>query len=33
MADWYNKKKYLHEIQYTEIFAVADAETRDAKIP
>ena len=26
------KKKYLDEIQYTEVFAVADAETRNAKI-
>ena len=24
---------YLDEIQYTEVFAVADAKTRDAKIP
>ena len=27
------KKKYLDEIQYTEVFAVADAKTRNAKIP
>ena len=27
------KKIYLHEIQYTEVFAVADAKTRNAKIP
>ena len=26
-------KKYLDEIQYTEVFAVADAKTRNAKIP
>ena len=30
MAD---KKKDLVEIQYTQIFAVADARIRDAKIP
>ena len=28
-----NDNKYLDEIQYTEVFAVADAKTRDAKIP
>ena len=27
------KKIYLDEIQYTEVFAVADAKTRNAKIP
>ena len=27
------KKIYLDEIQYTEVFAVADAKTRDTKIP
>ena len=27
------KKKYLDEIQYTEVFAVADFKTRNAKIP
>ena len=27
------KNKYLDEIQYTEVFAVADAKTRNAKIP
>ena len=27
------KKKYLDEIHHTEVFAVADAETRNAKIP
>ena len=33
MAAWNNKKNiYLDEIQYTEIFAVTNAETRDAKI-
>ena len=26
-------KKYMDEIQYTEVFAVADAKTRNAKIP
>ena len=26
-------KKYLDEIQYTEVFAVADAKTRNTKIP
>ena len=26
------KKKYSYEIQYTEVFAVADAKTRNAKI-
>ena len=34
MADQNNlKKKYLDEIQYTEVLAVADAKTRNAKIP
>ena len=34
MADWNNlKEKYLDEIQYTKVFAVADAKTRNAKIP
>ena len=33
MADRNNlKKKYLDGIQYTEFFAVADAEIRDTKI-
>ena len=27
------KKIYLDEIQYTEVFAIADAKTRNAKIP
>ena len=27
------KKKYFDGIQYTEVFAVADAKTRNAKIP
>ena len=27
------KKKYLDEIQYTKVFAVADVKTRHAKIP
>ena len=34
MADEYNfKKKYPDEIHYTEVFPVADAKTRNAKIP
>ena len=34
MADENNSKKiYLDEIQYTEVLAVADAKTRNAKIP
>ena len=34
MADYNNLKKiYLDETQYTEVFAVADAKTRNAKIP
>ena len=32
MADQNNLKKYLDEIQYTEVFAVADAKIRNAKI-
>ena len=34
MVDWNDKNKYINldEIQYTEVFAVADAKTRDAKI-
>ena len=27
------KKKYLHEIQYTEVFAVAGSKTRNSRIP
>ena len=33
MADWNDKLIDLDEIQYTEVFVVADAKTRDAKIP
>ena len=34
MADRNNKKKKdLYEVWYTEVFAVSEAETRDAKIP
>ena len=34
MTEWNNLKKiYLDEIQYSEVFAVADAKTRNAKIP
>ena len=34
MADSNNlKKKYLDEIQYTDVFAVADTKNRNAKIP
>ena len=34
MADSNNlKKKYLDEIQYTDVFAVADIKNRNAKIP
>ena len=33
MADWNNKSIDLDEILYTEVFAVADAKTRDSKIP